>query len=245
MTPALVLEGLWARRGTVRVLEDLDLTVPEGKVVALLGRSGSGKSTIVRLLLGLCAPDQGIIRIGNTVVSEAGEVRVPPEARDIAVVFQGLGLWPHLTVEGNLRFVLRSRGRPRRRKEEADRIHTILQQVGLDGLAPRHPGQLSGGEQQRLAIARALVVDPTAVLLDEPLANLDVMTKQELLALLRDLLGERRVTALYVTHDPREASALTSDVAILEDRHVTYAGSLREVPDTSTFTRAVRAALHE
>ncbi|MBW2461880.1 MAG: ATP-binding cassette domain-containing protein, partial [Deltaproteobacteria bacterium] len=138
-------------------------------------------------------------------------------------------------------FVLRSKARFR--GEERDRIHQMLGQVGLAGFEDRYPGELSGGEQQRVAIARALVTGPTAVLLDEPLANLDIATKNELVALLVELFRERGSTVLHVTHDPREAAALTESVAILEEGRITYSGRLDEMPDTgSSFTLAVRGA---
>ena len=241
MSALLSLDDVSVRRGQSSVLENVTLDVGEGDVVALLGPSGSGKSTLLRVLLGLVAPARGVVKLRDRVASEAGRVRIPPEERDLAVVFQDLALWPHLTVAGNLRFVLRSKGRFR--GEERDHIHQMLEQVGLAGFEGRYPGELSGGEQQRVAIARALVLDPVAVLLDEPLANLDVAMKQELIALLVDLFNKRGSTVLHVTHDPREAAELTSNVVILEDGRITYSGPLGGLPDTgSSFIRAVQEA---
>jgi iron(III) transport system ATP-binding protein len=242
MTAILALEGVIARRGATRVIDDVSLSISEGEVVALVGPSGSGKSTVVRLLLGLSLPERGVVRIRGELASAPGKLHVPPEARDVAVVFQDLALWPHLTVAGNLRFVLRSQRQAR--GEEDDRIHAMLAQVGLGGFEKRYPGGLSGGEQQRLAIARALVLSPAAVLLDEPLANLDVVMKRELVALLRDLFARHRATVLHVTHDPEEAADLASSVAILEDGRVTYRGSLESLADSeSAFGRAVASAV--
>ncbi|RLB57172.1 MAG: ABC transporter ATP-binding protein [Deltaproteobacteria bacterium] len=241
MTSSLALDDVSVTRGNSLVLDGATLHVGEGEVVALLGPSGSGKSTLLRVLLGLEVPSRGVVKLGGRTVSEAGRVRLPPEERDLAVVFQDLALWPHLTVAGNLAFVLRSKGRFR--GEERDRIHQMLDQVGLADFEDRYPGELSGGEQQRVAIARALVTDPAAVLLDEPLANLDIALKQDLIALLIELFRERGSTVLHVTHDPREAAALTERVAILEEGRITYTGRLDELPDAgSTFTRAVRGA---
>ena len=241
MTALLSLDDVSVRRGQSSVLENITLDIGEGEVVALLGPSGSGKSTLLRVLLGLVAPARGVVKLRDRVASEAGRVRIPPEERDLAVVFQDLALWPHLSVAGNLRFVLRSKGRFR--TQERDRIQQILEQVGLAGLEDRYPGELSGGEQQRVAIARALVLDPVAVLLDEPLANLDIAMKQELVALLADLFHKRGSTVVHVTHDPREAAELTSNVVILEDGRITYSGSFGGLPDTgSSFMRAVRKA---
>lgn len=237
MTAVLALEGITARRGSTRVLDDLGLSVAEGEVVALLGPSGSGKSTIVRLLLGLLAPERGIVRIRDQVATEGAKVVLAPEARDLAVVFQDLALWPHMTVAGNLRFVLRSKKAPR--SGERDRIAEVLERVGLDDKAERYPGELSGGEQQRVAIARALVIRPSAILLDEPLANLDVALKHELLDLLRSILGSGETAALYVTQDPREAVRLAGRLAVLEGGRIVQEGApsvLRAAP-ASPFVR--------
>ena len=152
---------------------------------------------------------------------------VLPEERGLAVVFQDLALWPHLTVAGNLAFGLKSRGATPREREA--RIQFILGRVGLAGKELSHPGQLSGGERQRVAIARALVREPRAVLLDEPLSNLDVGLKRELLSVFRDLLKERRTTALYVTHDLREAAALGDRIAVMEQGRVVQQGTLESL----------------
>ena len=224
MMAVLELEGITARRGSAGVLDDLSLRIEEGEVVALLGRSGSGKSTVLRVLLGLLAPDRGIVRIREQIATQGDSIVLIPEARDLAVVFQDLALWPHWTVAGNLRFVLRSKKAPR--SEEAARIREVLERVGLAEKADRYPGELSGGEQQRVAIARALVTRPSAILLDEPLANLDIALKHDLIELLRSLLGRSDTAALYVTHDPREAARLADRIAILEGGRVVQDGSL-------------------
>jgi ABC-type Fe3+/spermidine/putrescine transport system ATPase subunit len=143
------------------------------------------------------------------------------------VVFQDLALWPHLSVAGNLAFGLESKGATRREREA--RIRSILERVGLAGKEHSHPGQLSGGERQRVAIARALVLDPRAVLLDEPLSNLDVGLKRELLSIFRDLLKERGTTALYVTHDLREAAALGDRIAVMEQGRIVQEGTLESL----------------
>lgn len=242
MTAVLALERITALRGSTRVLDDLGLSVAEGEVVALLGPSGSGKSTIVRLLLGLLAPERGIVRIRDQVATEGAKVVLAPEARHLAVVFQDLALWPHMTVAGNLRFVLRSKKAPR--NEERDRIAEVLERVGLSDKAGRYPGELSGGEQQRVAIARALVIPPSAILLDEPLANLDVALKHELLDLLRSILDSGETAALYVTQDPREAVRLAGRLAVLEGGRIVQEGApgvLRAAPAT----RFVRRMLED
>jgi len=207
-----------------RVLDGVSLSVNPGEVLALLGPSGSGKTSIIRLILGFIAPGRGRVKLAGEVVSARGRILRLPEERGLAVVFQDLALWPHLTVKGNLSFGLEARNVPRREREE--RIDRALARVGLRGKANRYPGDLSGGERQRVAIARALVQEPRAVLLDEPLANLDVALKQELLAMFRDLLTETQATAIYVTHDLREASRMGDRLVILEGGRVTRSGTL-------------------
>jgi ABC-type Fe3+/spermidine/putrescine transport system ATPase subunit len=143
------------------------------------------------------------------------------------VVFQDLALWPHLDVTGNLAFGLSAQGVARAEREE--RVRAILARVGLADRATSHPGALSGGERQRVAIARALVLQPRAVLLDEPLSNLDAHLKRELLGFFAELLRERATTALYVTHDLREAAALADRIAVMESGRVVQAGSLEDL----------------
>jgi iron(III) transport system ATP-binding protein len=239
MTPAIALEEVHFRYRDRAVLAGVSLSVAAGEVVGLLGPSGCGKSTLVRLLLGLELPAAGTIHVNGVVVSEPGKLVVLPEQRSLAVVFQDLALWPHLTLHGNLAFGLAARGV--RRTERERRIERALIGVGLADSARRRPGELSGGEQQRLAIARALVLEPRAVLLDEPLTNLDVLLKRELLGRFRHLFQQQGVAALYVTHDLREAAALSDRIAVLEEGRIVQQGgveSLRERPATE-FVRAL------
>ncbi|MCP3961057.1 MAG: ABC transporter ATP-binding protein [bacterium] len=217
--------------GATEVLRNLSLEVGAGEILALLGPSGCGKTTLVRLILGLLAPATGTIRIDGRTVSAPGRILTPPEKRGLAVVFQDLALWPHLTVAGNLAFGLSAQGV--RRRERRRRIAAMLERVGLESHRRRYPGELSGGERQRVAIARALVLEPRAVLFDEPLTHLDVALRRELLEVFRQLLAERGpaegAAALYVTHDPREAASLGDRIAVLEGGEITCAGSWTEL----------------
>ncbi len=224
MSSAIAIEEITLRYAGRLVLDELSLTVERGEVLTLLGPSGSGKTSVLRVILGFATPETGTVRLSGEVASREGRLLVLPEDRGLAVVFQDLALWPHLSVAGNLAFGLESKGVPR--PERDARIRAILESVGLAGKEHSRPGQLSGGERQRVAIARALVLQPRAVLLDEPLSNLDVGLKRELLAVFRDLLKERRTTALYVTHDLREAAALGDRIAVVEEGHVVQAGTL-------------------
>ena len=227
MTAAIELEGITLRYSERRVVDSLSLRVEPGEVLALLGPSGSGKTSVLRIILGFATPEAGTVRLSGEVASEAGRLVVLPEERGLAVVFQDLALWPHLSVAGNLAFGLKSRGATPREREA--RIRSMLGRVGLAGKERSHPGQLSGGERQRVAIARALVREPRAVLLDEPLSNLDVGLKRELLSVFRDLLKERRTTALYVTHDLREAAALGDRIAVMEQGRIVQEGTLESL----------------
>ncbi len=239
MIAAIAIESIRLRYAGKPVIDGLSLMVEPGEVLALLGPSGSGKTSVLRVILGFATPETGTVRLSGEVASQEGRLLVLPEDRGLAVVFQDLALWPHLSVAGNLAFGLDSKGVPR--AERDGRIRAMLERVGLAGKEQSHPGQLSGGERQRVAIARALVLQPRAVLLDEPLSNLDVGLKRELLSVFRDLLKEHRTTALYVTHDLREAAALGDRIAVMEQGRVVQEGtldSLRARP-ASSFVRAL------
>jgi iron(III) transport system ATP-binding protein len=224
VSTSIRLDRVSVLHGSRTVLAEVSLDVAAGETLSVLGSSGSGKTTLLRAIAGFATPREGAVRIGEALASEGGRLLLPPEERNVAMVFQDLALWPHLTVHGNLAFGLDAKKVSRRERDE--RIAAILQRVGLSGKERRYPGELSGGERQRVAIARALVLEPRAVLLDEPLSNLDVGLRQELLALFQELLGERHATALYVTHDPREARALGDRTAVLDQGRIVHLGRL-------------------
>lgn len=225
-------------------MRGLTFSVSKGEILAVAGASGSGKSTLLRAVLGLLPPQSGIVRVGGREVSIDRRVMLPPEERNLAMVFQDLALWPHMTVRANLEFVLYAKG------VRGDAARTLigkwLRRVGLADRASAYPGELSGGERQRVALARALVYEPAALLLDEPFSSLDVALKERLMTLVGELLAERQVPALLVTHDPEEACALADRIAILEDGTVTQIGSrgsLIAKPDGSfaeVFVRKLR-----
>lgn len=228
MTAAIALSEVSFQYGERSILSGFGLSVAPGEVVALLGPSGSGKSTVLRLVLGFAAPGKGSVHLGGELVSQDGRVLVPPEDRHLAVVFQDLALWPHLTVQANLAFGL---GPRKRRGEHEARIKELLSRVGLAGKEKHYPGELSGGERQRVAIARALVMEPRAILLDEPLSNLDVSLKRDLLRTFRELFKERKSTVVYVTHDLREAAALGDRIAVIENGKLVQEGTLDVLRD--------------
>ncbi len=240
MTARLVAEGLVFSYRGFPVLSGLDLTVSEGEILTILGASGSGKTTLLRLLLGFLAPHEGRILVRGRTASQEGRILLPPEERNLAVVFQDLALWPHMTVRENLAFGLRARGMGR--KEATQRIEEMLERLDLADKADRRPGELSGGERQRVAVARALVLDPDAVLLDEPLSDLDVGLKRELQAMFRSVFAATRAAVVYVTHDPEVARTLGSRTLVIHSGRAWCIPELVEQP-RATSDRFIRALL--
>ena len=206
------LEGVSYAFGSNTVLNQIDLLIPAGTIVALLGPSGCGKSTLLRLLAGLTQPADGTITFGSRLVAKAGWA-LPPESRDIGMVFQDYALWPHMTVEENVAFPLKMRNVPRAERE--NRVLQALARVGLGEFAKRKPAGLSGGQQQRVALARAIVAEPRVLLFDEPLSNLDSELRESLCRDMASLLRQLGITAVYVTHDRREAEILADRIVHL------------------------------
>jgi iron(III) transport system ATP-binding protein len=200
------------------VINELSLHIEKSERLVLFGPSGCGKTTVLRLLAGLEIPEQGSIRIDNRLVASAGKNLVPPEKRDLAMVFQDLALWPHMTVQENLTFGLNSRGVQKR--EASVRIREILRRVALEHRIDAKPNQLSGGEQQRVALARALVPRPSILLMDEPLSSLDDERKRAIASDLLDLQNQLGFTLIYVTHDRAETDLLASRVCEMRDGRV-------------------------
>jgi iron(III) transport system ATP-binding protein len=208
-------DGVSKMFGDRVVLNDLSLQIEKAERLVLFGPSGSGKTTVLRLIAGLEVPDKGEIRIADRIVSSSGKNLVPPEKRDVGMVFQDLALWPHMTVQQNLMFGLTA---PRVEKREAEvRIREILNRVGLEHRIDAKPHQLSGGEQQRVALARALVPRPSILLMDEPLSSLEDERKQTIASDLLGLHSQFGFTLVYVTHDQAETDLLASRVCRMRD----------------------------
>jgi molybdate transport system ATP-binding protein len=211
-----------------RLSLDAAFTVAEGEVLALLGPNGSGKSTILRTLTGLLPLADGRVVLDGTVLEDPGRrVRVAPEKRPIALMFQDYLLFPHMTALENVAFGLRCRGSAKNTARE--KAAEVLAGLGLSQVAEARPGAMSGGQQQRVAMARALVTDPRLLLLDEPLAALDVSIKTSVRRLLRDVLGKSRAANVLVTHDLLDAVALGDRMIVIENGGIVQAGTPGEV----------------
>src|SRR3954469_16705560 len=195
--------------GTLAV-DDLDLEIRDGEFMVLVGPSGSGKSTALRMLAGLEESTDGEIRIGERVVDD-----LEPKDRDLAMVFQSYALYPHMTVAQNMGFALKMQGVDR--AQIAARVQAAAAKLGIEPLLGRRPRQLSGGQRQRVALGRAIVRDPAAFLMDEPLSNLDAKLRVEMRAYLASLHQELGTTTVYVTHDQTEAMTMGDRVAVMRD----------------------------
>lgn len=215
---AIELDVVSKMFGDRSVIQELSLRVARAERLVLFGPSGCGKTTILRMIAGLEIPDKGAIRIDGRVVAQTGQNLVPPEHRNLGMVFQDLALWPHVTVRGNLIFGLKSRGIPK--SEVEARIQEVLGQVGLESRADAKPHQLSGGEQQRVALGRALVVRPAILLMDEPLSSLDDERKHMIMADLIGLQSQLSFTLIYVTHDRSEAETVATRICHLRNGRI-------------------------
>ncbi|MCJ8139889.1 ABC transporter ATP-binding protein [Falsirhodobacter halotolerans] len=224
----LVLENLTIKYGAVTAVEDLNIHVASGEFLTLLGPSGCGKSTSLFAVAGLNHATSGTIRVGDKVLFDGNPKNtVPPERRNIGLVFQSYALWPHKSVADNLAFplILRKMG-----KSERDaRIKEALGLVEMLPYADRFPFELSGGQQQRVALARALVYRPPLLLLDEPLSNLDAKLRERARVWLRELQERLNVTTIYVTHDQAEALAVSDRIAVMSMGRMRQLGSPRDI----------------
>src|SRR5690242_9659624 len=199
--------------GGVRAVDGVDLTIGSGEFIVLVGPSGCGKSTLLRMIAGLEEVTGGSISIGDREVT-----RLSPRDRDIAMVFQNYALYPHYTVERNLGYGLRVRGTPKAEIER--RVREVAVMLGIEHLLQRRPSALSGGQRQRVAMGRAIVREPAAFLMDEPLSNLDAKLRVDMRAQLARLHAELGVTTVYVTHDQIEAMTLGARVAVMRDGRI-------------------------
>ncbi|MEZ5653875.1 MAG: ABC transporter ATP-binding protein [Burkholderiaceae bacterium] len=225
-TPKVSFRGVCKRYGALVALDGLDLDIRAGEFVSLLGPSGSGKSTTLNLLAGLIGADSGEIRIDDRVVNE-----LSPDKRNIAMVFQSYALYPHMTVRENLAFPLKVRQRRKPDAEIAQAIGRIAPGLGLQDLLHRYPRELSGGQQQRVALGRAMIRDPSVLLLDEPLSNLDVRLRIQMRRDIKALHERVGATTIYVTHDQSEALGLSDRVAVFSHGRLQQVGPPEAIYD--------------
>jgi iron(III) transport system ATP-binding protein len=209
----LILDRITKRFGDAApVVDGVSLDVADGEFLAILGPSGCGKTTLLRLVAGFERPTEGSVRLGDRLVADK-VLHVPPEDRHVGIVFQSYALWPHMSVGENVGYPLRTRGI--KGAEYRAQVSAALEAVGLQGVDDRRPASLSGGQRQRVALARCLAMSPDLVLLDEPLANLDVHLKASLLDEFQHFRARTGATMLYITHDQSEAMALADRIAVM------------------------------
>ena len=225
----IVLEGIAKDFGRHRALRGVDLEIEDGEFLVLLGPSGCGKTTLLRIIAGLIAPSSGRVIVGQRDVTG-----LPPRDRDIAMVFQSYALYPHLSVRRNLGFGLSVRRRPK--DEIAAKVAQVADQLQLAPLLTRRPKELSGGQRQRVALGRAMVRDPEAFLMDEPLSNLDAQLRAATRVELAELHRRLGTTFVYVTHDQMEAMTMATRIAVMNEGHLEQVGTPSEVYDEPATT---------
>ena len=227
MAERIVIENLVkVYAGGNRALDDVSFEVDPGTFLVLLGPSGSGKTTLLRSVAGIERITTGRMAIGELVVAD-GRVHIPPERRDLSMVFQDYALWPHMVARDNVAFALKRRGLAK--SEARERAMTMLERVGLGALSARYPTELSGGEQQRVALARALIGDTGLILCDEPLSNLDADLRERMRVEISSLVRAAGATTIYITHDQSEAFALADQVGVLEHGRLVQLGSPEDI----------------
>lgn len=237
---AIEIENLKAAYSDQLVLHGINLNIAAGEFVALLGASGCGKTTLLRCLSGLIKPVDGRILVNDIDVTA-----LPPEKRDMAMVFQSYALWPHMTVRQNIGYGLKLRHRPK--AEIAAKVDQLIEMLGLDGFAMRKTTQLSGGQKQRVALGRALAIDPPVLLLDEPLSNLDSRIRLAMRHEIRMLQKRLGITTVHVTHDREEAMVMADRIVILDQGRVAQIGTPAQVYERpeSLFVAAFMGAENE
>lgn len=225
----ITLEHITHSYGDKEVLQDFSFSFQHEKITCLLGPSGCGKTTVLRLIAGLETPSMGEIKINGAVVSKNGEILLPPHQRKIGFVFQDLALWPHFTVYDNIAFGLKEK----KEKNVKGKVVELLDLFGINDKAPKYPHQLSGGQKQMVAIARSLAMKPEILLMDEPLANIDIQLKENILNHLLEIHQQQKFTMLYVTHDHREALKTGDEIIIMNAGKIETAGTKEEIRNSA------------
>jgi len=215
--------------GNKVVLEDLNIDIEANKILCLLGGSGSGKTTILRIIAGLENPEKGELSIDNQIFSKDNNIIIPPNKRKLGFIFQDLALWPHFSVFHNIAFGLKEQ----KENNIRDKVHEILNYFEIQDLALKFPHQLSGGQKQLVAISRSLVLRPSILLMDEPLNNLDVKLKRRMLDYIKKLKQEFNLTIIYVTHDHKEAFAIADKIVILDKGKIEEIGTVEQIKQSN------------
>jgi iron(III) transport system ATP-binding protein len=221
------LKQIVKRFGPTTIVDHVDVDIQDGEMFFLLGSSGCGKTTLLRMIAGFYNPEEGDIHFGDRRMND-----VPPHQRNTALVFQNYAVWPHMTVFENVAYGLRVRGVPD--SELKTRVNDALGQVKMTALAERKPASLSGGQQQRVALARAMVVRPDVLLFDEPLSNLDAKLRVELREEIKKIHAATRITSIYVTHDQEEALSLADRIAVMSAGKIQQIGTPQEIYNQPT-----------
>ncbi|HEY9559306.1 MAG TPA: ABC transporter ATP-binding protein [Anseongella sp.] len=227
--PEITLEHIAHRYSSKQVLEGFTCSFGAGKTTCLLGPSGCGKTTVLRLIAGLEVPLKGSISIDDQIVSKNGKILVPPHQRKTGFIFQDLALWPHFTVFDQIAFGLREW----KEKQVSEKVLGILELFGIKDQVKKYPHQLSGGQKQMVAIARSIVLQPEVLLMDEPLANIDVTLKATILRHLQSLREQYRFTMLYVTHDHREAMQTGDSISVMNAGKIEVSGTVQQMRESS------------
>ena len=232
--PVIELRHITHAYGITPVLQDFSLEIAAGRLTCLLGGSGCGKTTLLRIIAGLEIPVSGEVIIDGQEVTKNGRLLIPPHRRGVGFIFQDLALWPHFTVYKNIAFGLKEK----KEKNTDGKVREILDFFDLQEHAGKYPHQLSGGQQQLVAIARALALNPGILLMDEPLANLDVKLKRRILDHIKGLKEKFDLTLVYVTHDHREAFSIADTVTVLNEGDIEETGSVEQIKNSNnTFVK--------
>jgi len=232
--PIVSLQNISKSFTRIPVITNISLNFGEGKFTCLLGSSGCGKTTILRLIAGLEKADEGKIYLNSKLVTEENRILLPPSQREIGYIFQDQALWPHLTVYENIAFGLKLK----KVEKTKSKITEILDYFGINEYQNNYPNQLSGGQQQLVAIARSLVLKPKILLMDEPLTNLDVKLKSKIRTQIKNLIDNFSVTIIYVTHDHHEAFNLADEIVVINAGKIEGIGAPEDIRKTkSTFIK--------